>query len=436
MIRTMKVESNITLISNDSAKYKNEIFLFLLLGIVLLYPESTNRLYIYIPQIIIGIIATYALSRTPVVKPVATFLFFAVYMVMTNYLSLTINSDSSFVYATVTSMRLFYPFLSLIIGVFLRKRINVETLVRLLFLFLLLEFVFAVLQTNNNEFRIWSYDIFSQRESYLINFIYSTGQRCIGTIGNPNSFGMLAIVLNSAIMIMSCDFKNKSSRNILNLISAASTVYIVINTQSRTSAVLLVTTLALIIYWKFTKRSKNNVIILLAASLAAVGLLLMIQARITRTIGISELDSRFLVWQMRIDQMNEKSSLGELTSIFGVGYYSCRIMGFFDNIYLKVFVAAGIAGLSVFMVPVISTVKAIMKKSGSKFKQLAIVLFLIWIAGNMLVEYQEIFKLSTVTFVLLGYTLLEPDAACEDAQEKCNRIEQITSSGIGEKIEQ
>lgn len=415
LTRTMRVESNITLIRNDRAKRENEILLFLLLCIVLLYPESTNGLYIYIPQIIIGIIAAYALSRTPRVKPTATFLFFAVYMMITNYLLLTINSNSSFFNVTITSMRLFYPFLSLIIGVFLRKRIKVNTLVRLLFLFLLLEFVFAILQTNNNEFRIWSYSIYSQQESYLINFIYSTGQRCIGTIGNPNSFGMLVIVLNSAIMIMSSDLKNKSSQNILNFISATLTLYIVINTQSRTSAVLLVITLALIIYWRFTKRSKNNIIILIVASLVAIGLLSMIQAGITRAVSLSELDLRFLVWQMRIDEMYERSSLEEFTSVFGIGYYSVRIMGFFDNMYLKVFVAAGITGLFVFMVPVVSTFKTIMKKSRSEFKQLAMVLFLMWIVGNMLVEYQEIFKLSTVTFILLGYTLIEPEPTYEDA---------------------
>ena len=414
-ITTMRVESNTTLIRNCRAKRENKILLFLLLCIVLLYPESTNGFFIYIPQMIIGIIAAYALSRTPRVKPTAAFLFFAVYMMITNYLFLTMNGKGGFFDITISSMRLFYPFLSLIIGVFLRKRIKANTLVRLLFLFLLLEFIFAILQTNNNEFRIWSYSVFSQKESFLINFVYTTGQRCLGTVGNPNTFGMLVIVLNSAIMIMSSYHQNKNSQRTLNFISAILTLYIVINTQSRTSAVLLVITFALIIYWRFTKRSKKNIIILIVASLGAIGLLSLIQAGITREISLSELDSRFLVWQMRIDEMYERAFFAEFASVFGIGYYSVRSMGFFDNIYLKVFVAAGITGLFVFMVPVISTFKTIMKKTRSEFKQLAMVLFLMWIVGNMLVEYQEIFKLSTVTFILLGYTLIEPETTDEDA---------------------
>jgi len=96
---------------------------------------------------------------------------------------------------------------------------------------------------------------------------------------------------------------------------------------------------------------------------------------------------------------------GFFAVVLGGGFQMARSFGFFDNTYLKIFVSGGIIGLLIFFMVINSIYKGIRRIKRVEYRHLAWVLFFTWLIGSMLVEYQEIFKLSTITFILLGYTL-------------------------------
>ncbi|TGE34862.1 O-antigen ligase domain-containing protein [Desulfosporosinus fructosivorans] len=416
MAEPIRSENNMTSYPNMKLiPHERKMLVLLLLSTILIYPNSPSGGLSYLPHLLLGIIAVYAIAKIPVIKPAYSFLFFANYMMISSFLFSSIYSEG-IINVFISSMRLFFPFLAMIVGGLLRSKIKVKSLLGILLFLLLMEFVVVFLQINNSEFRALSYNIYRANNSadrLLASFIYSTGQRGIGTIGNPNSLGIFVIALNSAILILSNTYSKKLIRNILNALCISVTTYIVINSQSRTAAILLVVTIGVIIYWKLTNRSKSKLIMLIISIFPAIWLLNMIQAEISRDISLVALDTRFEVWQMLISEMYDHASYSDIfVSIFGVGYHTARSWGFYDNIYLKVFVSAGIVGILVFLGTIISIHKSMVKMANNEFKQLAAILVLIWLATSMVVEFQEIFKIAAFNFILIGYALY-PDKGKE-----------------------
>lgn len=92
-----------------------------------------------------------------------------------------------------------------------------------------------------------------------------------------------------------------------------------------------------------------------------------------------------------------------------------RYFGFFDNTYLKIFVSGGIIGLLLFFLVVFCVYKGIRKIRRTEYRHLGWILFITWLIGSMPVEYQEVFKLSTITFIMLGYVLYS-DTISDDGE--------------------
>lgn len=387
---------------------KNTILAFILLSFIFIYPESLGGIYIYIPMFIVGLVALNAMIKIPMNIQARYFFVFALYMMGMSLFFSFINGNDLFVTIRST-IRLFYPFLAIVVGGFFRKKISDKTLLYILLTVLLIEFVVSLLQFNNTGFREWSYSLYRSEntvDKYLENFNYSTGRRAIGTLNNPNTLGLAFIVLNSSIIILSDLLKEKRIKRTIGIIATLATIYVIVNTQSRTSILIYVFVIGLIFYWKFSKRSRNNVIFLVISSIAAAFLLLFIQSKTSREINISALDSRFNIWDIRISQMLDYVEYESFFAyILGGGFQMARSFGFFDNTYLKVFVSGGIIGLFMFFMVISKMFKGIRKISRVEYRHLAWVLFFTWIIGSMVVEYQEIFKLSTITFILIGYTL-------------------------------
>jgi len=387
---------------------KYAIGFFILLNIVILYPGSLSGIYTYIPQIIVGFVAVYAMLKVKMNIQTRYFLIFGMYMLVMSIFFSIING-TSILLTLRSSLRLFYPFLAIIIGSFFSKKISPKSLLYILLIFLLFESIVSFLQFNNVLFREWSFNIYRSEDTanrYLNSFSFSTGQRAIGTFGNPNTLGLTFVVLNSSIILLSDLLKGKRIKMAINIISILTSIYVIVNTQSRTSILLYVFVIAIIFYWKFSKRGKNNAIFLIVSSIVAVLLFMFIQSNINRDISVSALYSRFDIWGIRISQMFDYVEYeGFFAVVLGGGFQMARSFGFFDNTYLKIFVSGGIIGLLIFFMVINSIYKGIRRIKRVEYRHLAWVLFVTWLIGSMLVEYQEIFKLSTITFILLGYTL-------------------------------
>jgi len=104
-----------------------------------------------------------------------------------------------------------------------------------------------------------------------------------------------------------------------------------------------------------------------------------------------------------------------LAIMLGGGFQMARYFGFFDNTYLKIFVSGGIIGLLLFFLVVFCVYKGIRKIRRTEYRHLGWILFITWLIGSMPVEYQEVFKLSTITFIMLGYVLYS-DTISDDGE--------------------
>ena len=93
-------------------------------------------------------------------------------------------------------------------------------------------------------------------------------------------------------------------------------------------------------------------------------------------------------------------------SVLGIGFKTARDFGTFDNTYVKVFVSGGLIGLIFYLKTIIDTLKAfLIREPRGIWKGLGLSVVFIWILGSIVAEYQEAFKLSIMTFIILGYAL-------------------------------
>ncbi len=391
-------------------KIENKFIVFIILCIVLLYPSFFYNALIYLPQLFLGMMSLYALLKVPLIKPVRTVLFFAIYMILMSFIFSLLNNNGGLVTIAISSLRLFYPFIGLIIGGWFSKKISLKSFLYLCIFFLVLEFIIGYLQINNTSFRIWSYNLYRPGESaerYLSKFIYSTGKRVIGTIGNPNVFGLIIILLNTVILIMTNMIQQIRKRKVISVLSILMSTFIIINTQSRTGILLLVLTVAIIIFKSSKKKSINQIMYFILSFLGALLLLLFIQSQISREISFYAMDSRLEIWKTQISSMYELSTYGKfLTSLFGVGFHTTRNLGTFDNQFVKIFVSSGFIGLFIYLKLILDVFKSlIMIKSSNKVGLLGFIIVIVWLLGSLVADYQEIFKLSITTFIIIGYSI-------------------------------
>ncbi|QSX05283.1 hypothetical protein JYG23_11430 [Sedimentibacter sp. zth1] len=388
---------------------KNSIFLYFLIGIILLFPESAKGIMIYVPQLIVAGIAAYLMLKISINKITKLFLMFALFMTVMNVFLSTINSGENISNIIVSSLRLYYPFVGLIIGSWIKKNVKQESLLKALTFFLILQFIVSYLQIKNEGFRVWSFTLYraSNLENYLIAFSWETGKRAIGTIGNPNILGLLVVLFNSTILVLSECIKNRFIKRIIVVLSIITSLYVSIYTQSRTTILLWVLTTVLIAYMKYSKTALTSIIYSFASIVVIVSLLIVIQDDISRDISLVALDSRFDIWLLRIRQMFEKTKyMNVFASILGIGYTTARELGTFDNIYVKYFVSGGIIGFTIFLKTIIDTAMIIFRKlSNNVSRRLGKVVLFLWVLGSFVAEYQEMFKLSIITFMVLGYAL-------------------------------
>jgi len=392
--------------SESEATSKNIFGVYILFGIILFYPDSLQGILIYLPQIIIGFIALYSIVKTPLLKPTKRFLSFALYLTLANIFVSLLRNNFGLVEVLKSSLRLYYPFIGIVIGGLLKKKITPKPFLKVLMFFLFAQFIVSFLQIRNESFRVFSFSLYrpSILDYYLTAFSWKTGRRVIGTVANPNSLGMLMIIMNSSIIFLSDYTRNKF---ITSILCTGATFYVCLNTQSRTAILLFFAINFLLFYWKLNQKGLAKILCLYIFGLFIGISFLYIRGLANREISIAALDPRYLLWSSHIAQMlSYEGFLNLVTVVFGVGFTNAREYGTYDNIYVKYFVSGGIIGLLIFLKTGLQTIKFFLRNVYSSiWRRMGLAVVFVWLLGSIVAEYQEIFKLSIITFILLGYAM-------------------------------
>lgn len=387
-------------------KKENKIIIFVIFGIVLLYPYYFDSILIYLPQLFIGVICLFMIIKMSLVKPVVFVLFFAIYMGLESFFFEIAGNNDVIIRIAASSLRLFYPFIGLVVGSLFSRKIGDRSFLYIILIFLIVEAIISYLQMYNTGFRIWSYNFYRPDDSaqqYINNFIYLNSKRVIGTIGNPNVFGTVVVIFNSFILIM---IKNIKWQRLIIIVSIVLSSFIIISTQSRTGIVLLIFSILFILFNKYKGRRINSLYFVFMLVLV-IFLLLFIQFQTNREISLSALDSRLQIWRIQISYMYDMSKMNNFfTSLFGIGFYKTRELGTFDNQFIKIFVSSGFIGLFIYLKVVIEVFKSVINiKSTEEKKILGILIVFLWVFGSFVMEYQENFKLSIISFIIIGYVI-------------------------------
>ena len=385
---------------------ENIFWVYILFSIVLFFPNSTQGALIYLPQIIVGMVALYAIIKSPILKPTWCFLCFALCMLALNLLVSMFQNSGGIVGIFKSSLRLYYPFIGLVIGGLLKKKISPKSFLSLLIFFLLTQFIIGFLQVNSESFRILTFSLYrpSKLDYYIMAFSWKTGRRIIGSVGNPNSLGMLMVIMNSSIILLSDFSKNKL---LTNSICFGATLYTCLHTQSRTAILLFIATTLLLYYWNLnTKGCENFMYIRFQFTCNNLIPILKDLAKL-RNFYFCTL-FKVHIWVSHITQLLNNEGYINFPYYISRGRFpaKAREFGAFDNIYVKYFVSGGVTGLSVFLITGLQAIRFLRHNvHGYIWKRMGLAVIFLWLLGSIVAEYQEMFKLSIITFILLGYAM-------------------------------
>ena len=265
-----------------------------------------------------------------------------------------------------------------------------------MFLLLTVELVFSILQTSSLEFREFMTSIYTDdSEAYLEIFRY-TRFRAIGTIGNPNLLSLYSIVLMTNIIFRLNTFEKRNG-NVLRVLSIVFSTLICIEAQSREGIIVFL--LVVFLYMIFTKKRRKSFMIVVPIALTfAYFLYVVLSVQIYREINLEGLLPRISVWSKRIQSAISES---DINILFGIGYQNSRQLGFFDNIYLKYFLAGGIVGIIPFIITIYLTIKkCLVQKSYLSFTIVAI-----WLVSCLVADIQESLKIASIAFFTISYNM-------------------------------
>lgn len=386
---------------------QNSVLVFIVIGIILLYP-TVGGLLIYLPHIVLGILAIYSCLRIPKKKPIKSFIYYTLYMFTMSLIISSLNTNDNILSIVKSSMQILFPLIGLLLGALFYKWADKKFFLYCLLFFLIFEFMLVYLQVNNEKFRYVTYYLYRTEESaekYLESFLYETGKRSFGSIGNPNALGIIAVVLNISIQFLTNTINNFRLQKYINITALIISIYIIIRTQSRTSMILYIITFVIMYYIK--SLHYKNIKPMLFAVFFAVMLYVYMTTSVVREINYDALSSRYDIWKMHFDNLYSNSFVENVfISIFGLGFSNIRNMGTFDNNYLRIFVSSGIFGIVIYFKAIYDLLCSFIKPSAyNSLNKMGIVLIIVIMISSCVLEYNESFRISILTYSILGYAL-------------------------------
>ena len=232
-----------------------------------------------------------------------------------------------------------------------RKTDDADKIIKWLLITFALTSLFGIGQFfNMANMNSWLTPYYADIEKY--GMIHESG-RIVGTVGNPNEFGILLIfgvLLALSIILMKC-FDKKITYTVLALTSLG-----VLFTASRTALVGLLCGIVLLMFYFYPryngfKRSTTRrlVTVLFMVMLVGVGVIILAPdvffMRSQQLRNISEASS----WIARLEMWQSAVDLIRISPLLGFGPSKATLLGTVDNEWLLLLRSYGILGLTAFV---------------------------------------------------------------------------------------
>lgn len=378
------------------------IFLFIIMFTIMIYPNGATGANTYIPYFLIGIVVIVDTIKRGVISKNNLFWIFIIWILLINLIMASINNLGLF-YSIKTSVGVFSPLLSYMLGQKYVKILDLKTFSKGIGLLLLVQFLVVLFQSLGTEIGLNSYWIFGGEKGlrYLQYLSYGNkNYQSIGTIGNPNELGIYVLLLLAFLM-----FCNNIKQTIIIAFTFMS-FYIVISSQSRTAIIIF----SFLIFFRviFTKRKSavklfSNVTM---GILIASSAILYAAKNLGRALSIDQLESRYILWENLKDMVYEFDGLYNFFILLnGRGISYIKQLGSVDNTYYNIFLSSGVIGIILFVLLISNMILKIIKIHDKRLIYLGLSYIFIFLISCIVIDIFFNMKVSFLLFFVIGYLI-------------------------------
>ncbi|SEP76176.1 O-Antigen ligase [Virgibacillus subterraneus] len=335
--------------SNMNLSVKLKKFLLVLMMLTVFFaPNINGRDYFGIIILYMVFILIIYYEKLRINK--ATFVIF-IYIFVTIIIDLVslFAYPSSYILLLRTFIYALIPLVAFMLGTSFSENVQKSYFEKVIWMVGILQVIVGILQVYSEKFRIITLSNYAFFEKYNHNFETWSVGRIVGTIGNPNTYGVFIVVFIMFIInILIPRYKEKLYVLILLIITLLMSSYAVILTQSRTAYILFA--LGLLLSFLFSKM--NLLLKLLTLVIGGIiGFVIVASLPfITRRFSVGDLltvGSRVEIWKTYINTYLYPININTL---FGHGTHFVRDIGkAVDNYYLKIVMQYGLIGLLLYL---------------------------------------------------------------------------------------
>ncbi|WP_101842476.1 O-antigen ligase [Halobacillus sp. Marseille-P3879] len=243
----------------------------------------------------------------------------------------------------------FLPLAAFLVGSFLTGRMTNKTFSQVIFLVGFVQIFVGLAQVYSESFRLFTLSNYADFEKYNNNFETWEVGRIIGTIGNPNTYGVFIVIFVLFICnVLLPKYKNNSKIKVLLTTTLLISIVSIILSQSRTAYILLAIGLVISIVLN-KKSSLNKFMWFIITALSLIILLFyneFVSQRFTNE-SLTSLGGRVEVWKTFIDNYLFPFNIN---SLIGSGVERISDIGIaVDNYYLQLLLQYGVIGLILYI---------------------------------------------------------------------------------------
>lgn len=308
----------------------------------------------------------------------------------------------------------FYPVVLVIIGYYSAKKRTDKQNNKMVVIILLIQSFIGFFQMYFDGFRTWSFTIYGG-EHHLISFLGDNTHRAVGTLANPNYYGITMAILGAYAFYNLMYTKNRRAIWIICVIAAWIGVFF---SASKTSVLCLAISIAIYVLFFAKTTLLRKILFSIITILACIWLLQYFQNYTLREINVISMSGRSYnwakLWEMYFVDFNIFSVIG-----YGIGFSGVNYSGSYaDSYWMIILLEHGILGLLVYVVIWVLIILHLMNKKDGFYKHLLLALIIILFAADFTAAISAQPQITTVIYYFIGYLLY--NVSLEDKERKTN----------------
>ena len=289
------------------------------------------------------------------------------------------------------------PFVSIYIGSKYAFKFPEDRMINTVFVLLMIEMLFGIGQTISLPFRQFSFELYGATNR-LISYQAEDIGRAVGTIGSPNYYGILCVVLCVSVLPGCIEYNRKPTAFFVLTMGIICVVFSV----SKTS-VLCIGIAAVL--WSLTNskyRPSMKALLCLLTLLVVIIAIGEFESYSNRSFNLMTMSGRSNSWMRILSQFSDGSLFSQFFG-YGNGYSTLKHFGVYaDSFYIILLTEQGYVGTAAYIIVWLSLLFLSLRMPNRNYRQALIILVTVILMADVTAAITDNPNVAIVIYFMVG----------------------------------